>query len=468
MADRPVTGWVLAGLALALSAVGARPYASGFNDASRLAAAESLIDRGTLVIDDSIFVRPPPELIERGLPPFTPELQPHVMGGTADKVHVGGHYYSDKSMVSAILLAGVYRPLVAAGLPRPGDRPDVFCRLAVVLTCGLAYAAAVGCLWSLGRRAGLGPGWRLVWLAAFALATVLPAYSREVSGAMPQTGAVAVLALCLARVADGTAGRRVAWGSAAGAGLAAGLGYSMELGAGPPLVLAGGAAIAVRTRSVWALGAFALGALPFVGLHHAVNYAIGGTWVPLNMVPEYLAWPNSPFSRANMTGVSHHDGPVELAVYAGALLVGGDGILVYNLPLLLAVAAGWLVLVRPGPYRVELVALTGWCTATWALYAALSNNYGGGGVSVRWFVPFLVPGMWALARLLAERPGLRPDFLALTGWGLLLGALLWPSGAWPNDVTRWLWPIFGAALCTWALVRAGAWGSGQKAAPPNP
>src|SRR5438552_12920693 len=135
-ADHPASAWVLAGLALGLAAAGARPYAGGFNDGSRLATAESLIDRGTLAIDDSVFVRPPPDRA-----PYPPEL-PHIhVHGTLDRVRIDGHFYSDKPMVPAVLTAAAYRVLMPLGLPRPGDRPDVFCRVATVLTCGLGYAA---------------------------------------------------------------------------------------------------------------------------------------------------------------------------------------------------------------------------------------------------------------------------------------------------------------------------------------
>ena len=44
-------------LALTVAAVSARPYAGGWNDGSRLATVETLVDQGTLVIDDSSFVR---------------------------------------------------------------------------------------------------------------------------------------------------------------------------------------------------------------------------------------------------------------------------------------------------------------------------------------------------------------------------------------------------------------------------
>src|SRR5947209_17544609 len=93
---------LVAGLALLLAAAGARPDAGSWNDGSRLAAVESLLERGTLAIDDSVFVRPgdaPPDH-----PPYQADhLREH---GTQDKLYVAGRYHSDKPpVISAVMAA---------------------------------------------------------------------------------------------------------------------------------------------------------------------------------------------------------------------------------------------------------------------------------------------------------------------------------------------------------------------------
>jgi len=455
-AEHPAAVWILAGLALAPAAVGTRPYAGGFNDGSRLATAESLIDRGTLAIDDSVFVRPPPELLDRGISLYTPDYPKLLTTGTGDRVRIDGHFYSDKPMVPAILTAGAYRVLMFVGLPRPGERPDVFCWVSTFLTCGLSYAAAVACMWLLGRRAGLSPGWRLAWLVGFALASVLPAYARQVNSGMPQVAALAGLALLLSRAAEAAGRARLV--ALAGAGCLAGFGYTLDGGSGPPLLAAAFAAVALRTRRVRPTAVFLLAALPWVVFHHAVNYAVGHVWVPLGMVPEYLDWPGSTFDRSNMTGIARHDA-AGLFFYARDMLIGQDGFLLCNLPLLLAVAAGWLVLVRPGPDRIEIAALAGWCVAVWAIYAVLSDNFGGVCLTIRWFVPFLVPGFWLLARLLAEWRTFRIDFAVLTFWGLVMAWHMWPLGPWGMVTVPYFWDVAWAGVWSWGVARvlAIAW-----------
>ena len=201
---------------------------------------------------------------------------------------------------------------------------------------------------------------------------------------------------------------------------------------------------------------FLLGALPWVAAHECVTYSIGHVWVPLGMVPEYLAWPGSPFDRSNMTGVARHT-PLGLAEYAGALLFGSDGFLVFNLPLLLAIAMGWRVLARSVPDRVELAAMMAWSVSVWALYAVLSDNFGGYCLSIRWFVPLLVAGFWVLARLLVECPAMRLDFFVLSAWGLVVGCWTWKCGPWLMVTQPHMNGIAWAAVGSWMGARGLRW-----------
>jgi hypothetical protein len=451
-ADHPAAAWVLAAVAFAFAAAGAMPYAAAWNDGSRLASVEALVERGSFCIDGTVFLSPE---LARGTAPYEPD-NPLLAFGTFDKLHIDGRYYSDKPPLVSLPLAGAYRVLVALGLPRPGERPDVFAWVVCVLLSGTGYAVAVGCMWALGTRAGLSPKWRLVWLASFALATVLPAYTRSANNHVAQLGAVAAVCVLLGRIADRAAAGRPAWGSLLGAGFLAGFAYNLDFGVGPPFVAAVLAAVAFRTRRVLPVLACGVAALPCVVAGHAINYAIGGDFVkPLNMHPEYLAWPGSPFGTT-MTGVVRTRYVAQFT-YALDLLFGKKGFLTHNPPLLLAALAGVLVLRRPGRDRPELFALVAWCAAGWLMYGVLSKNHGGLCVSVRWFVPFLVPGFWLLAKLLAERPEFRRDFAALSAWGTPLAASAWVVGPWWGRNVPLYWWVFGGSLLTWGVLRYFAW-----------
>jgi hypothetical protein len=260
------------------------------------------------------------------------------------------------------------------------------------------------------------------------------------------------LCVLLCRIADAAAEGRTAWDSLGAAGFVTGFAYNLDFGIGPPLVVAVLAIVALRTRRVPPVLVCGVAALPCIIAGHAINFAIGGDFLkPLNMHPEYLAWPGSPF-ETTMTGVVRTRYFAQF-LYTLDLLFGKKGFLTHNLPLLLAVTAGALVLKRGARDRLELLALVAWCVVGWLMYGVLSKNHGGACVSVRWFVPFLAPGFWLLAKLLAERPEFRRDFLALSAWGLVIGASAWIVGPWWMKVVPGYWVAFAGALLTWGVVR---------------
>ncbi len=466
-ADGPTAAWVVAALALGLAAAVARDYAGGWNDGSRLATAESLVDRGTLVIDDSVFSRPQTWRFPDGVPPADPFVRQHYTGATRDKVFVGGHFYSHQPPLPAVLMAAAYRPLVAAGVPRPGEDPALFCRVMAVLTGGVGYAAAVGCLWALGRRVGLTPGWRLALVAGLAFGTVALPYAEFVNAHALQLGAVAGVCVLLARTADFARDGRTAWGSLVGIGTLAGVGVSLDFGGGPLLVGAVLVAVGWRFRRAGPVLAVGLAAAPWVGAAVGLNYAVGGGWKPLGMYPEYFTWPGSPFTPDNLTGFARRPA-AEIAVYAADMLVGERGFLPFNLPLVTAVA-GVVVLRRPLARRAELGCLLAWCGATWLLYAVLSDNMSGNCLSVRWFVPFLAPGFWLVAVVLRHSPAARLGYLALVVWGGTLVAEMVPIGAWGEVNPAVVGRTFDAAWLSWLAATAVvlAWRAYAQSPPPK-
>jgi hypothetical protein len=448
--DSPLLPWLLGLCGLALAAAGALPYAGGWNDGSRLAAVESLADRHTLAIDDSVFCRPPAGLIADGHPPYPPDNAPLLADGTFDKLLIGGHFYSDKPAVITGLMSAFYGACQWLGLPPAARRPDLFCLALTLGTAGLSYALAVLALYQVGGEVGLRGRLRLAWVASFALATCALAYTRHVNNHIMQLGLMALLCWQLIGLARDSAARRASWLRLIGLGTLAGLGFNLDFGSGPLLLAALLGLVAYRCRRPAAVLAFLLAAAPWVAAGIGINRVVGGVWKPMNMVPEYSAWPGCPFNPSNMTGFARH-GAFQLPVYALALLFGKKGFLVHNLPLLLALPALLPVLRRPSLHRPELLVTLGWCVATWLLYSVLSNNYGGASCSIRWFVPFLAPGYFLLAVHLRQCPQHAADFVVLSLWGGLLAALMWGQGPWAQHMVPLLWPVVGLALLSWGV-----------------
>lgn len=463
--ERWAEGFVLI-IAAVLAVVAARPYAGSWNDGSRLAAVESLVDGHTWIIDHSIFVQVPrPEASAAPLP-YPRRKRALLDHGTQDKLFIDGHYYSDKSPVPALLLAGWYRiwQWTTGGTARA--QPDRFCRAMTLASSGLAYVAAVFCLARLVRRLGLPWPRQLLLTASFALATVALPYAQHVNNHILLLAVTSALALGVAGLREEMGNGDVSWRRFASLGFLAGLGYTIDLGAGPVILLCTSVLIlsysfsrepvaSAASRARLRLAAkqtvtFALAALPWLVLHHALNYAIGGTLQPANANAEYFRWPGSPFSASNLTGSWIHPNAGSFLLYAASMIAGKRGFFGHNLPLLLTIPAFIVLLRRHREIWPEVLWALGCCGGTWLLYAATSNNSSGQCCSIRWFVPLLAPAYFVLALFLQRYPRFGLDLLLLTGWGVLLVALM-QQGPWMENMVPFFWPIQAAALASWAL-----------------
>jgi hypothetical protein len=437
--------WVVVIGAAVVALLTARPIAGAWNDGSRLAAVESVGSRGTFAIDDSPFANAtPPDQYPRPLYPAVPATLRE--DGTKDKLLIDGHYYSDKLPVLTAVMGGLYRGWLALGGPPAAERPDLFCYLVTILTSGVGYVAGVWCVWRLGRTVGLDVRWAVLLAAAAAFATVGPAYTWYTNSHLAGFGPAAGLCLAVA-----SAGARPRWPRLLAVGLLAGLVYAIDFALGVAL------AVALPIYCVWVYGwrsllFVALGTLPFAGLHHALNYAVGGTFLPANSVPEYLAWPGSPFDERSMTGGLKHT-PLGLVVYAADMLFGQKGFLLHNLPLALTPGGAVILWVHFRQLRPAVLLAGVWATLGWLAYAAQSTNLAGMCVSIRWFVPLLGPGFWVVALLLKHAPRYRPDFLWLAAWGLVLSAVNWSLGSWTPRMTPYFWFMVGPAMLGFGVIR---------------
>jgi hypothetical protein len=450
--DHPIPTWAVVILASLVAILSARSYAGSWNDGSRLATVECLVEYHTLAIDRSIFVQVPPA--GGGNPPvyYSKDSPDLLSAGTLDKLYIDGHYYSDKSPVPALLMAGVYQAIQWATGLTARDRPDQFCYWMNLLSSGLAYVLAVGCIYQMGRRLGLAPRLRTLLTVSFALCTVAPTYSEHVNNHILLLGVMSALMLTLAGLTQDVSAGGGLHSQAILIGMLAGLGYTIDLGVGPVLLVTTFALVVWRRRKPVPIILFALATLPWLALHHGVNYEVGGTLAPANSVARYFQWPGCPFNAENMTGTWKHPNVSHFLLYAADLLFGKRGFVGHNLPLFLALPALIFLLARRVRERPEVLYVAGLCGGVWLLYAATSNNLSGVCCSVRWLVPLLAPLYYLLALALRERPNCRRDLVALSAFGAVLSGFMWWQGPWMMYLIKVFWPIQALALVTWGWI----------------
>lgn len=474
-------GYAVWALTSAVALTGARDYASGWNDGSRLATVECLVDFHTLAIDESVFLKVPYAKLGTGEPfPYPIEYQDTWLQGTKDRVRVGGHDYSHKAPLPAVLMAGEYAVWRALGGPSARQRCDEFCYWMTLGSAGVAYVAAVVCTFYLGGALGLPLPLRLAATGSFACSTVTMAYARHTNDHIVVLALACGIMLSLVRLPHNlsTNGDRrppLAWPRLALAGALAGVAYATDLGAGPLLLLATLAVVAYRLRNWRALAIVALAAAPSIIAHHAINFAIGGTLKPLGSVPEYFDWPGTPFHRENLTGFWNHASPRAFVLYALAMLLDPltrplmgfpgpgapwRGFLPHNLPLLLLMP-GLVTLWRRRPREwVEAMIWAAWAIATWLVYAALSVNFSGDCCTIRWFVPLIAAGYYALMVLARDDRRYRCGLCLLSLVGLPLGMIFWWQGPGMEPETTYAEWLEMAGIVVWLawLVWAMSWG----------
>jgi hypothetical protein len=317
----------------------------------------------------------------------------------------------------------------------------------------------------------------LLLTGSFAFATVALPYCQQVNNHILLLAVTSALSLGVARVHDELKKGRQSRAAYFLLGTLAGMGYTIDLGAGPVILLCTALFVlsccyATRSdqanlqprrfpsaRTLLSCLWFAAATLPWLGLHHYLNASIGSTFCPANANPEYFRWPGSPFLATNLTGSWVHQDFASFLVYAASMLGGKRGFLGHNLPLFLSVPAFWILLRRhPETWRPVLWAL-GCCVGTWLLYASTSNNSSGQCCTIRWFVPLLAPAYFVFSLFLPRYPQYTLVFAILSGWGTLL-VLLMHEGPWLSHMVPFFWPVQGAALLCWGLV--GFWRRRQR------
>jgi hypothetical protein len=364
-------------------------------------------------------------------------------------------------------MAGVYQALQWSTGIKARERPAAFCYWMTVCSSGLAFVLAVWCVYQLAKSLRLSPLLTLALTGSFAFCTVALTYSRHVNNHILLLGIAAALMRELARLAQGRPTLPLPVGGLFWLGTLVGLGYTTDLGAGPVLLLCVASLVGYRCPRPSALAIFGAGALPWLLLHHGVNYALGGTLKPANAVAEYFDWPGCSFNAQNMTGGWNHPDLGHFLLYAAGLLVGKRGFFGHNLSLFLAVPALVLLLRRRSDERPELLFVASWCGGTWLIYALTSNNSSGACCSIRWFVPLLAPGYYVLVLFLRRYPDYQWSFWILSGWGAMLGSIMWTEGPWMKHMVPFFWPIQGAALLTLAGYACRHWRQAEHSLMPR-
>jgi hypothetical protein len=409
-----------------------------WNDTSRVAAIESLVERGTWAIDGSSWVNV-----------------------TQDKILIHDAFYSDKMPLFSVIGAGVYAliHLLGGSLASNCSAAAQFCAYSW-LTLALVSVPAAILMWLFFDHAirMKMPIWAaIVGTIALGAGTMILPYSLVLNHHVPAAACVFASFFLLRQGAAeeippaSPLSRRDMRIRLFVAGLLGALAISFDVLSGVIAATLFGIAV-VRYRS-WSLF-FVLGALVPLAATAVLDYQIAHTILPPYTVTDAYNYPGSAFPAS----IAGNGTPDDYAAYAFRMFLGGKGLFAYNPLLLFAlVGAVSVALNRLHSMRVEGAMVLLGFIALCIYLATNTGNYGGTSYGERWFIVsipilfsfvFFVPPLgaasWRRAAWIIFMP-----LLALSVFSSFQGAQApWQDYLPPLQMTRDVnhFPIFGFRL----------------------
>lgn len=407
-------GWLLIFIMAIFLCFAIYPAAQLDNDMSRLAAVESLVERGTWIIDESPFLMKPP----RGKRPATPIV---------DRVVMEGHSYSTKPPVMTFLMAAEYWLLkhgFGLDFADENERPYLVWLLTFSFVA-LPFLGISVVFCKLGRHFIENPFLLIPGLIVLLFGNQLWGFSRTLNNHIPSAFFLFYSLLQAVALVHGKTQPRVMHFILMG--LCAGLLPTFDL---PgmffcvPLFLYLLYFFPKQTLS-W----FLTGAIPPLILHFALTWSVTGDFIPIYMKKELYHYKGSYWDK--MGGFDALNEPKWL--YFFHLSIGRKGLFSLFPILILPLVEFVRSFVKKEDCALTkemrtLVALTGF----WMLFYTLqTNNYGGMCYGFRWFM-FFTPALTFFAILAMKN--------FLTGWRwavlCLLIAIACYSG-WQSSLDPW-------------------------------
>ena len=297
---------------LALALVGVvtiLPRVQGWNDASRMAMIQSLVDYHSLAIDHSTFA------------------------DTGDKVFVNGHFYSDKMALPALIGAIVYLPLARLGIKLDAGWNLAYYLITLFTVKAFWLVGLIAFYRALGFT-GLTDKKRLWLTLALGVGSLYFTWSATFNNHSLTASWLAIGFYFLLKAKYGDRIRQDLFVS----GLFFALAGSSEI---PSIAFYAGFLLYIladrrlRAGVLFFLFPLPLAVVPVL----AVNYAISGSVIPMLIIKSYYMYPGSPWARPGaeiLSGTAINQGAF-LVSYGFHSLLGSRGFILYNPMLFIAI-----------------------------------------------------------------------------------------------------------------------------------
>ena len=333
------------------------------NSASRYATIESLVEKGTFIIDDSAFI------------------------DTNDKIYINNHFYSDKPPILSFLTSGIYLVLYYVFGISFKNNLALVTYIITLLTSGLTTILMLFFFYKSLEFLKVEEKYQHILVLTLGLATLIFPYTLVFNNHI----IVANLSFIIFYFIIKNKFEILKEYEYYLIGLLAGLIFAIDLVTGGTFLVLFSLYFLINLfkKSIIKLAYYIVGIIIPIFLYLYFNILIGGTILPFSLVPEFFDYPGSDFTKDNLTGVASHDSLSSLLIYSFHVLFGYRGLFSYS-PILL-ISFYFLIKLSANKkylfFKEALLVLIGMSTVV-LFYIFKSNNYGGYAYGMRWFVAF--------------------------------------------------------------------------------
>lgn len=358
-----------------ISAIFIKPApTTGWNDASRMAGIQAVVEQNTLIIDNTLF------------------------NFTGDKVFINGHFYSDKPIMSYIIAVPVYSLLYTTGISF-ANYPNLAYFILTLLIVNVSVGIMLVYFFRFLSRYKLDTKTRIFYTLTLGFCTLIFPYTLVFNN---NSLTAAFLFLSFYALLNSKKPMHFA-----GAGLLIGLTATFEPITGPVFLACFIGFLLYKRTQFPKIFCFITAALIPLIIYVILLISITGNIVPFQLNEQLFDYSNWPYP------ISHFEGNVssikvrgtsvmDTINYASDLILGSKGFFIFS-PLLLFSIAGLIIAVKKeSKYRSEAITAGIGILFAFIMYTTQTLEWGGSNFGFRHTVA-LIPILYGYTPLVFQK-----------------------------------------------------------------
>lgn len=334
--------------------------AISWNDTSRMAQIQSLVEHRTLIIDNSIFF------------------------DTGDKYFFNNHFYSDKPPLLALYASPFYFFLKKLGLSFESHSQLTY-YLITLLSIGSLSALGLTVFRKIVREFFHASNeWADIITFITATGTLILPYSLIFNNHIPSGVLILIGFYYLLNYKINSKFNNIFYSGFF-------LSYAVTIDIGCFLFIPF-ITIYFFQKSPKAGLSFAISCTPMIAIYLFLNLYTSGSLIPPAMNASLWDYPESSFNQESLSGLATHNNVFGFLFYSFHMLVGNRGLLSHN-PILLLSIVGLLVICKKKlqvPYKTEYLYILFISFLYVFIYLVRTTNYSGSAFGVRWFASLIL------------------------------------------------------------------------------